>query len=100
MAFLDALGLEEVAAEDADTVAGFLSLGTIRIQDAQPEGAVGAFDGAVEDAVRAQSEMAVADFADSFGRKEGRAVLRLEDEVVVAEGVVFGETHVRLLIGP
>ena len=31
LAFLDALGLEEVAAEDADTVAGLLGLGAIRI---------------------------------------------------------------------
>ena len=53
LAFLDTLGLEEVAAEDADAVAGLLGLGAIRIQDAQTEGAVGAFDGAVEDAVRA-----------------------------------------------
>ena len=43
--------------------------------------------------------MTVSDFADGFGRKESRAVLRLEDEVVVAESVVFGETHVHLLIG-
>jgi len=31
LAFLDALGLEEVAAEDADTVAGLLGFGSIRI---------------------------------------------------------------------
>jgi hypothetical protein len=40
----------------------------------------------------------MADLADGFGRKEGGAVLGLEDEVVVAEGVVFGETHVGPLI--
>ena len=82
-----------MAAENADTVAGFFGLRAIRVEDAEAEGAVGAFNRTIEDAIGAEAEVAVADFADSGDREKGGAVLRLEDEVVVAEGVVFRETH-------
>jgi len=53
LAFLNALGLEEVATEDADAVAGLLGLGAVGVQDAEAEGAVRTFNRAEEDAVRA-----------------------------------------------
>jgi len=59
LAFLDALGFEEVAAEDADAVTGLLRFGAVGVQDAQTEGAVGSLDRTVEDAVGAEPVVAM-----------------------------------------
>jgi hypothetical protein len=89
----DEAAVVEVTGEDADAVAALLSFGGVGVEDAQGEGRAGRGKWAPEDAVGADAEVAVADAADLRGRGQRAGVARVHDEVVVAEGVVFGEAH-------
>jgi hypothetical protein len=96
--FRHELLVPEVAREDAQAVAGFLGLGAVGVEDAQRVLALLRRERAPEDAVGADAEVAVADDADLPDRGGGLPrgkIARIEDDVVVAEGVVFVESHGR-----
>ncbi len=83
----------EVACEDAQAVAALFGFAAVGIHDAQAEvGFVGG-EWPVEDAIGAEAEVAVADAHGVLFTGQFTGVLRIEDEVVVSEGVVFGEFH-------
>ncbi len=89
--FADEAAVVEVAGEDAEAVAGFFGFGAVGVEDAEGEIGVGGFFLAVEDAVGAEAVVAVADLDDLVGGGRVEGFEDFEDEVVVAEGVVFGE---------
>ena len=87
----------EESGEDAQPVAAFLRLGTVGIEHAHPEVGPGGGERSPEDAVRSNPEIAVADRADLVGlrRIAEEVVARIEDQVVVAEGVILVKAHDR-----
>ena len=89
--------IEKVARKDAQAVAGFFGFGAIGVEDSQAE--IGPFAGrrAPENAIGTDDEIAVSDNAGlrSGGRAPAGKVAGIHDNVIVAEGVVFVEAHVR-----
>ncbi len=83
----------EVAGEDAQAVAAFLGFAAVGVHNAQAE--VGFVGGkrSVEDAVGAEAEITVANAHGVLLVGQLCCVFRIEDEVVVPEGVVFCEFH-------
>jgi len=94
--FLDELLVPEEPGKDAQPVAGLLRLGAVGVENPQRELALLGGQRAPEDAIGADAEVAVADDADLFDRGRGLPggkIARVQDDVVVAESVVFMETH-------
>ena len=93
-------GRPEVQDRLADTVAGKLGLGAVRVEDPQFGDVGGRIRGAreQEDAVGVQTEVRLADRPDPRrGQLEGD-VVGLEHDVVVAEGLPLGESHRRSIV--
>ncbi len=90
----DGTDVEEIAGENTEAVAAFFGFGAVRIHDAQPEIGLFCRQRAVQDAVGAEAEVAVADADDvGFGGKLS-GIFGVEDEIVVSECVIFCEVHV------
>ena len=83
------------AGEDTQAIARLLGLGAIRVEDAQAELALLGGEGTPEDAIGAHAKIAVADHARLvLGRDRPAGKIRgVQDEVVIAEGVVLVEAH-------
>ena len=90
---IDFADVVEVTGEDAQAVAALFGFAAVGVHYAQAEvGFVGG-EWPVEDAIGAEAEVAVADAHGVLLVGQLTGVLRVEDEIVVAECVVFGEFH-------
>src|ERR1017187_7036802 len=85
----------KVAREDPEPVARLLRLGAVGVEDAEAEVSCLGGNGAPQDPVRSDAEIAVADDADlGLARPRPlRKVGRVEHNVVVAQGMVLVESH-------
>ena len=88
-----ALGVEEIARENAQPVAALFGFRRVGIENAQLEVGLVRLLGSEKDAVGTEPEIAVAylDHIDSFGAFG--AVDGVEYQIVVSERVIFREFH-------
>src|ERR1017187_4521910 len=91
------LRVPEVARKDADTVATLLRDAAVGIVNLQRTSGGARGQGTEQDAVRADAEVAVADGFDLFGGERRGKIFWINDDVVVAERVIFGESNVHRL---
>jgi len=94
--FRDELLIPKKAGEDAKAVAGFFRFGSVRIEYPQTKFTQRGGKWPPENAVGADAEIAMTDDSDLLDRRSclpRRKIAGIEDNVVVAEGVVFVEAH-------
>ena len=87
----DHFPVPQIAREDAQAVAAFFGFAAVGIVNLERAFRVLRRKRAEQNAVRADAEVAVADDFHLLRRQRRRQILRVNDDVVVAERVVFGE---------
>ena len=83
--------IPEVAGKNPQAVAAFFRFAAVGVEYAQPEVGLLTRFGTVKDSVCAETEMAMADEPNIIDFGPFGRILRVEDQIIIAQRVVFGK---------